>query len=82
VLTDNLLTSLQSKSELKAAVEQRWVSELASFNFNIKYHAGKQNMNVNAVSHLEWEKHEKSAIGQVDAALASSVSTTAVPESL
>ena len=39
-------------------------------------------MNVNAVSHLEWEKHEKSAIGQVDAALASSVSTTAVPESL
>jgi len=52
VLTDNNpLTYLQSKSKLKA-VEQRWVSELASFNFNIKYCAGKQNTNADALSHL------------------------------
>ena len=42
VLTDdNPLTYLQSKCKLKA-VEQRWESELANFNFNIKYRAGKK----------------------------------------
>jgi len=82
VLTDNNpLTYLQSKSKLKA-VEQRWVSELASFNFNIKYRAGKQNTNADALSRLKWGKHEEHDIDLVEAALASSLSTTAVPESL
>ena len=58
------------------------MSELASFNFNIKYHAGKQNMDADALSHLNWEKHEECDIGQVEATLASSLSTIAVPESL
>lgn len=82
VLTDNNpLTYLQSKSKLRA-VEQRWVSELASFNFSIKYRAGKQNTNADALSRLNWDKHEECDIGQVEAVLASSLSTTAVPESL
>ena len=82
VLTDNKpLTYLQSKSKLRA-VEQRCVSELASFNFRIKYHAGKQNTNADALSRLNWDKHEECDISQVEAVLASSLSTTAVPESL
>ena len=82
MLTDNNpLTYLQSKSKLRA-VGQRWVSELASFNFSIKYRAGKQNTNVDAVSRLNWDKHEECDIGQVEAVLAFSLSTTAVPESL
>ena len=49
VLTDNNpLTYQQSKSKLRA-VEQQWVSELASFNFSIKYCAGKQNTNADAL---------------------------------
>ena len=53
VLTDNnSLTYLQSKSKLRAVV-QRWVSELASFNFSIKYCAGKQNTNADALSRLK-----------------------------
>ena len=82
VLTDNNpLTYLQSKCKLKA-VEQRWVSELANFNFNIKYRAGKQNTNADALSRLNWEKPEECDVDQVEAALASSLNTTAVPESV
>ena len=53
------------------------MSELASFNFSIKYHAGKQNTNADALSRLK-----ECDIGQVEAGLASSLSTTAVPKSL
>ena len=82
VLTDNNpLTYLQSKCKLKA-VEQRWVSELANFNFNIKYRAGKQNTNADALSRLNWEKPEECDVNQVEVALASSLNTTAVPESV
>ena len=82
VLTDNNpLTYLQSKCKLKA-VEQRWVSELANFNFNIKYRAGKQNTNADALSRLNWEKPEECDVDQVEATLASSLNTTAVPESV
>lgn len=52
VLTDNNpLTYLQSKCKLKA-VEQRWLSELANFSFNIKYRVGKHNANADALSRL------------------------------
>ena len=81
-LTDNNpLTYLQSKCKLKA-VEQRWVSELANFHFNIKHRAGKQNMNAHALSRLNWEKPEECDVDQKEAALASSINTTAVPESI
>ena len=58
------------------------MSELANFNFNIKYRAGKQNMNADALSRLNWEKPEECDVDQVEAALASSLNTTAVPESV
>ena len=49
VYTDNNpLTNPQSKSKLKA-VEQRWATELASFNFKIEYRAGKHNTNADAL---------------------------------
>lgn len=32
------------------AVEQRWASQLASFNFDIKYRPGKSNANADALS--------------------------------
>ena len=52
VLTDNNpLTYLQTKGKLKA-VEQRWASELANFNFELKYGAGKSNANADALSRL------------------------------
>ena len=82
VLTDNNpLTYLLSKCKLKA-VEQRWVSELANFNFSIKYRAGKQNTNADALSRLNQEEGGECDISEVEASLASSLSTTAVPESV
>ena len=74
-LTDNNpLTYQQSKCKLKD-VEQRWVSELANFNFNIKYRGGKQNANAHALSRLNWEKPEEWDVDQEAATLASSLKT-------
>ena len=82
VLTDNNpLTYLRSKSKLKA-VEQGWVSELANSNFSIKYRPGKQNTNADALSRRNWEQHEECDVDQVEEALALSLNTTAVPESV
>ena len=82
VLTDNNpLTYLQTKSKLKA-VEQRWVSELANFNFSIKYRAGKQNTNADALSRINWKKLEECDVDQVEVTLASSLNTTVIPESV
>ena len=80
VFTDNNpLTYLQSKCKLKA-VEQRWVSELASFHFNIKYRAGRHNDNADALSRLNPEVDAVCDVDQVEAALASSLGTTAIPD--
>ncbi|KAL6476359.1 hypothetical protein MHYP_G00148580 [Metynnis hypsauchen] len=38
------------------AVEQRWASQLASFNFNIKYRPGKSNQNADALSRQYMER--------------------------
>lgn len=82
VLTDNNpLTYLQSKCKLRA-VEQRWVSELANFTFTIKYRAGKHNANADALSRINREKPEERDVDQVESLLASTLSTTALPESL
>lgn len=32
------------------AVEQRWVAQVASFDYDIKYHSGKSNVNADALS--------------------------------
>ena len=82
VLTDNNpLTYLQTKSKLKA-VEQRWVSEMANFNFSIKYRAGKQNTNADARSRINWKNLEERDVDQVEVTLASSLNTTVISESV
>lgn len=45
---DNPVAHLQSAR--LGAVEQRWVAQLASFDFEVKYRAGKENANVDALS--------------------------------
>ena len=49
VYTDNNPLSYLQTAKL-AAVEQRWASELASFNFDIKYRPGAANRNADALS--------------------------------
>ena len=50
VYTDNNpLKYIMTTAKLKA-VEQKWVGELSSFNFEIKYRPGKMNLNADALS--------------------------------
>lgn len=51
IYTDNNPLSYLQTVKL-AAVEQRWASELASFEFEIKYRPGTVNRNADALSHL------------------------------
>ena len=52
VYTDNNpLSYIQTTAKL-AAVEQRWASQLAQFNFSIKYRPGPSNRNADALSRL------------------------------
>ena len=61
VLTDNNpLTYLMSKSKL-SAIDQRWASALASYDFQFKYRAGKDNVAADALSRQNsrpWEQDE------------------------
>ena len=80
VFTDNNpLTYMQSKCKIKA-VEQRWVSELASFNFNIKYRAGRHNQNADSLSRIPRNAPEVCDAQEVEAELAARLDTTPVPE--
>lgn len=49
IFTDNNPLSYLQTAKL-GAVEQRWASQLASFNFTIKYRPGKSNQNADALS--------------------------------
>ena len=51
VFTDNNPLSHLSSAKL-GALEQRWAAQLASFNFEIRYHSGKSNSNADTLSHL------------------------------
>ena len=82
VYTDNNpLTYLQSKAKLRAT-EQRWVAELASFNFEIKYRSGQHNLNADALSRRwhdkEEEEEELSTVGVAET-LASTLESTHLP---
>ena len=59
VLTDsNPLTYLMSKNKL-SAMDQRWASTLASYNFTFKYRPGKENKGADALSRQNdrpWDK--------------------------
>lgn len=49
VYTDNNPVAHLQSARL-GAVEQRWVAQLASFNFEVKYRAGRENVNADALS--------------------------------
>ena len=58
VYTDNNpLTYILSSAKL-AAVEHRWVAELADFNFDIKYRPGKSNIDVDMLFRLSLDPRE------------------------
>ena len=52
VYTDNNPLSYVQTTAKLAAVEQRWASQLAQFNFSIKYRPGPSNKNADALSRL------------------------------
>lgn len=49
VYTDNNPVAHLQTARL-GAVEQRWVAQLASFDFEVKYRAGRENTNEDALS--------------------------------
>ena len=54
VFTDsNPLTSIQTKGKTDATT-QRWVAELASYDFTLIYKPGKDNTEADALSRIEW----------------------------
>lgn len=59
VLTDNNPLSHLAISELRAT-EQRWASELASFDFVVQYWPGKTNQNADILSQLYSGKESSS----------------------
>ncbi|KAL7834629.1 hypothetical protein SRHO_G00288760 [Serrasalmus rhombeus] len=61
IFTDNNPLSHLQTAKL-GAVEQRWASQLASFNFTIKYRPGKHNQNADALSR---QYVERFAVGTV-----------------
>lgn len=76
VVTDNNpLTYVMSKSKVPA-IEQRWVNELSSFNFTLRYRPGKANINADILSRLPdiytdgpsdstWESDDDSDISSI-----------------
>jgi hypothetical protein len=50
VFTDNNPLTYVMKTEKLPALEQRWVGDLANFNFSIQYKSGKHNANADALS--------------------------------
>ena len=59
---NNPLTYVLTTAKLDA-MGQRWVAALVNYHFKIIYHSGKQNIDVDALSHIPWEME------QVDATL-------------
>ena len=44
------------------ATTQRWVAALASYTFKIFYWSGKQNVEADALSCIEWDKEDVAAV--------------------
>ena len=55
ILTDNNPLSHLQTAKL-GALEQRWASQLAFFNFTIKYHPGRSNQNADTLSRQYLER--------------------------
>ncbi|XP_075141571.1 uncharacterized protein LOC142217277 [Leptodactylus fuscus] len=54
VRTDNNPLAHLQNAKL-GALEQRWMARLAKYNYTIKYRAGKDNTNADALSRVTWE---------------------------
>ena len=55
------------------ATAQRWVAALATYNFKIFYQSGKQNVEADALSQIEWSDSDVAAILEQGCALESSL---------
>ena len=61
VYTDNNpLTYIMSLAKLNATAQQ-WVAALATYNFRIFYQSGKQNIEADALSQIEWSNSDVAA---------------------
>ena len=61
VYTDNNpLTYIMSLAKLDATAQQ-WVASLATYNFKIFYRSGKQNIEADALSQIEWSNNDVAA---------------------
>ena len=61
VYTDNNpLTYIMSSAKLDATA-QRWVASLVMYNFKIFYRSGKQNIEADALSWIEWSNNDVAA---------------------
>ena len=73
VYTDNnLLTYIMSSAKLDATA-QWWVASLATYNFKIFYQSGKQNIEANALSWIEWSNNDVAATLEQGCVLKSSL---------
>ena len=55
------------------ATAQRWVAALATYNFKIFYQSGKQNVEADALSQIEWSDSDVAAILEQGCVLESSL---------
>ena len=59
VYTDNNpLTFVLTTTKLDA-MGHRWITGLANYNFRIHYKSGKSNVEADALSRIDWEKHDE-----------------------
>ena len=80
VLTDNNPLAYLNSSKL-GAIEQRWVSSLASFDFDVVYRSGKSNVAADGLSRLPNDV-ERQSEQQVAATCNRIAQTTALPDDL
>ena len=73
VYTDNNpLTYIMSSAKLDATAQQ-WVAALATYHFKIFYRSGKQNIEADAVSQIEWSNSDVAATLEQGCVLESSL---------
>ena len=53
-MDNNPLTYVLTMAKLNAT-GQRWIAQLANYNFTIQYRSGKQNIDVDALSRIPWD---------------------------
>ncbi|XP_029967090.1 LOW QUALITY PROTEIN: uncharacterized protein LOC115402705 [Salarias fasciatus] len=70
VFTDNNPVAHLQTAKL-GAVEQRWVAQMASFDFDVKYRAGRENVNADALSRFPTTPAQKRAATNVAAVVTS-----------